>query len=191
MFLKSILLITALFLTSCSSNYKTFTNGEYEDPKTVTLLNDSFNEADIHKITPTMIKALAQCSRAKETKPYTLLGYIENNTSEAIDTDLILKQIRTQLLKNNYFNFVDRDSRATIAHEKEFQKENGLEYNKIPDNAQLNAQYIINGSIHSNVQTKNDTKIIYYYFQLTLTSLHSSVIECTEEKEIKKVFELD
>ena len=98
--------IIAIITISCSSN-RAFTDGDYEDPKSITLLDDRFNEADVQKIATKMVETLSQCSQYEPKRSKVVLGEIANNTTEHIDLDMILFKIKTALLQNNKFQFID------------------------------------------------------------------------------------
>lgn len=179
------------FFTSCSSSYKVFTNGQYENATEPSLLDDKFNEADIQSISSKMINSLALCS--KNTKHKTVaLGEIANKTNEHMDLDMILHRIKGDLIKNNNFYFIDKHNRVAINEEVDYQNQSGKVLSSTVNDykGQIGANYLLTGSIHSNVQQVNDNKQVYYYISLHLVNLQTSMIDCVEEKEIKKSFTL-
>lgn len=190
--MKTFLIIAlSAILTSCSSTYKTFTNGSYIDPQDQILLDDKFNESDAHKIIPKMITTLAQCSKVHERKTKVIVGNISNQTSEHIDTDIYVKQIKKALGKSKYFQFVGKESRDFAEAERLYQEETTLHSEKLKPHEQHAPDYILAGSIHSNVQQKKEDKIVYYYISLSLINIRTMIEECQEDVEIKKTFELE
>src|SRR5437016_316295 len=82
-----------IFTTSCGS--RQFTQGDYDDPDKVRLLNDEFNESDAKQLSQEMITSL-QRSPAITTAvkpPVVQMESVRNKTSEHIDTKIITDAI--------------------------------------------------------------------------------------------------
>ncbi|HRK01916.1 MAG TPA: penicillin-binding protein activator LpoB, partial [Oligoflexia bacterium] len=53
---------------------------------------------------------------------------------------------------------------------------------------QTGADYILSGSLATNIQEVGEDKLIYYKLTANLTSLETSTIDCTEEKQVRKKY---
>lgn len=181
--MKYILVLLTILSVGCASNKK-FTEGAYNNPQEVSLLDDKFNEADMQQITRTMVSSLLNCAKVTETSPTVLVGTVQNQTSEHLNLDAVMDQIQTQLVKSNKFIMIDRPSRSDIEQEEVFLSTKNRPVSSNP----AIANYIITGAISSNVQEFNKKKMVYYKMNLNLTSMGSNTIVCAEEKELRKEF---
>lgn len=189
-----ILFLMMILITSCGTDSVVYTNGEYRDVKEETLLNDRFNEADVQKITDTMVNSLHECSANHSKKRKVMLYPVKNLTDEHIDVSLIMNKIKTALIKSHSFRFVNGEMRDGIKDELSYQQDERSPVNKESRalaNVQEAPDYFIDGSLHSNVQMVGKKKYVYYYITLNLTKIDTNMIECSEEKELKKMFQLE
>lgn len=177
------ILLLAVFMVSCASSKK-FTEGAYNNPQEVKLLDDKFNEADMQQITRTMVASLLNCQKVTERTPTVVLGSVQNQTSEHLNLDAVMDQIQTQLVKSNRFVMIDRPGRSDIEQEEAYQQIKD-QYTKT---SPAKPNYIITGAISSNVQEVGKNKQVYYKMNLNLTSMSSTAIVCAEEKELRKEF---
>ena len=53
---------------------------------------------------------------------------------------------------------------------------------------QIGADYLMGGSLSTNIQQVGSDKLIYYKLTMNMTNLETSTIDCTEEKEVRKKF---
>jgi penicillin-binding protein activator len=168
---------------------RAFTQGTYEDPSTIELLSDQFNENDLQLIAKKMVHSLDGSPFAKtlRAKPLLVVGKLRNRTTEHIDMSSLADKIRVQLQQTGRFSFVDKAARDEIAEEYEYQQSGAVR----PDQAkgpgeQLGADYLMTGAIASIVQEVGGDKLVYYKMTMQLTNLRSGVIEWTDEKELRK-----
>jgi penicillin-binding protein activator len=170
---------------------KAFTKGEYDDPTRVELLDDKFNEADMQQMADTMIKSVVACEDvAKAAKPpVVIVEKVQNRTEEHIDTVSLTDKIRTALIKSKKVRFVNKSERGTIEEEYQYGEGGNVSSETSKKRGkQTGADYILSGALASNIQEVGNDKYIYYKLTLNLTNLESSVIDCTEEREIRKKY---
>lgn len=181
--------LLALFFASCGS--KQFTKGDYDDPNRVELLDDKFNEADMQQMAATIVESIANCPDIKEAKkpPTVALAKVNNRTEEHIDTDSLTDMIRTNLIKTRKVKFVDRKSRGDLDEEYDYNNSGKVSGDsKKKAGGQIGVDYLLGGSIATNIQQVNNDKYIYYKLTMNLTNVTTSVIDCSEEKEIRKKY---
>ena len=53
---------------------------------------------------------------------------------------------------------------------------------------QIGADYIMSGTMTTNIQEVGDRKFIYYKLTINMTNVETSTIDCTEEREIRKAY---
>lgn len=189
--LRIALLAVPLVLAACSGP-RAFTRGTYEDPNTIEMLSDQFNENDLQLIAKKMVTSLADSAAFKqiEGRPVIVVGKLKNSTSEHIDMGSLGDKISVNLMKTGKFAFQDKDARQEVAEEYEYQGSGYVneETAKGPGQ-QASADYLMTGEIASIIQQVGDDKLVYYKFTLKLNNLRSGVIDWIEEKEIRKKFE--
>lgn len=183
------LAVVALQLQACGP--KAFTKGEYDDPNRVELLDDKFNEADMQQMAATIVDAIVTCPDMKEarTAPIVALSKVQNRTEEHIDVDALTEMIRTNLIKSRKVKFVDRKARGDLDEEYDYgatgkvSKETAKKAGK-----QLGVDYLLNGAIATNIQQVGNDKFVYYKLNMNLVNTDTSVIDCAEEKEVRKKY---
>lgn len=183
------LLVLAVSASSCGP--KAFTKGEYDDPTRVELLDDKYNEADMQTMSETIINAMAACdSVSKAAKPpVVIVEKVQNRTEEHIDTVALTDKIRTALIKSGKMKFVNKTERGTLDEEYKYNEgENVSTATQKRRGKQIGADYILSGALMSNVQQVGNDKFIYYKLTMNLTNMETSVIDCVEEREVRKKY---
>ncbi len=183
--------LLALALSACSGS-KAFTRGEYADPNVIELLGDGFNENDLQLIAKKMVDSMASSSAFQQIqgKPLLMIGKMRNRTSEHIDVESLADKVKVNLSHTGKFAFVNKAAREQLAEEYEYQGSGYVDPNKAKGpGEQASADYLLTGVITSIIQEVGRDKLVYYKMTMELTNLRSSVIEWTDEKELRKKFE--
>lgn len=170
---------------------KAFTKGEYDDPTKVVLLDDKFNESDMQQMADTIVQAMVSCPAITESRsrPVVIVERVQNRTEEHIDMVAMTDKIRTALIKTRKVRFVNKTERETLDDEYKYNESGNVSgASKKGRGKQTGADYIMSGSMATNVQQVGDDKLIYYKLTMNLTQLETSEIDCTEEREIRKKF---
>jgi penicillin-binding protein activator len=183
--------LLAAFLCMQGCGPKAFTKGGYDDPNRVELLDDKFNEADLQQMADKIVGAMIECPEIKDSKarPTIAVSKVNNRTEELIDIESLNEKIRTNLSKSRKVRFVDRGSRGEIDTEVEFgetgkqSRESAKKHGK-----QVAVDYLMTGALATNIQQVGNDKLIYYKLTMNLTNTDTSVIDCTEEHEIRKKY---
>lgn len=188
--LVAVLIIPAsLFLTNCGP--KAFVKGNYEDTEKENLLNDQWSETDMQKTVESMVASLVAhpIIAGAKARPFLMVTNLQNKTSEHIDTQSIMDMVRVELTKSGKVAFIDKEAREDISKEYEYQNSGHVEKEtqKGPGK-QKGADFIVNGRIDSIVQEVGKEKTIYYKVTLNMTNLQTSVIEWTDQKQIRKAY---
>ncbi|MCZ6633781.1 MAG: penicillin-binding protein activator LpoB, partial [bacterium] len=151
----TLIAIAALFSTIGCAGPRAFTKGTYEDPKTIALLDDRFNENDMQLIAKKMANSIlsAPWMDSAGGTPAVMIGKMRNRTSEHIDMVALSDKLRTTLIQSGRLRFVDVLNRRDIAEEYEYQNSGYVNpaQAKAPGN-QTGSDYILTGTLSSNVQ---------------------------------------
>jgi hypothetical protein len=185
--------LAGLLTTACGGP-RAFTRGTYEDPNTIEMLSDQFNENDLQLIAKKMVNSLAGSPRfaqpGGQQLPVVLVGRLKNKTSEHIDMASLGDKIQTGLAQTGRFALLDKAAREDLAEEYEYQQSGYVR----PDAAkgpgeQASADYLLTGELASIVQQVGNDKLVYYKMTVKLNNVRTGIVEWTDEKEIRKKFE--
>lgn len=183
--------VLASSLAACGGP-RAYTRGTYEDPNTIEMLSDQFNENDLQLIAKKMVNSLSTSQRfAQEAgRPIVVVGRMRNKTSEHIDMSSLADKIQTQLQQSGKFRLLDKAAREDIAEEYEYQESGYVAPDQVKGpGAQVSADFIMTGEISSIVQEVGRDKLVYYKMTVKLNDLKTGIVEWTDEKEIRKKFE--
>ena len=180
--------IALIGLTTGCAGPRAFTKGTYEDPKTIALLDDRFNENDMQLIAKKVVKSILEAP-LNRPEPAIMLGKMRNRTTEHIDMVALSDKIKTALIQSGKVRFVDVTNRKDIATDYEYQQSGYVDpaQAKAPGK-QTGSDMILTGTLSANVQEVGKDKLIYYKATFQLTDLVSSEIIWTDEKEIRKAY---
>jgi penicillin-binding protein activator len=187
--MKRALLIITVLSIGCAGP-RAFTKGSYEDPNTIALLDDRFNENDMQLIAKKMVTSLVESSPVQKSEaPAVMVGKMRNRTTEHIDLGALSDKIRTSLLQSGKFRFVDSKNRKDIAREYEYQRSGYVDPTQANHPGQQTAaDFVLTGTLTSNTQEVGKEKLVYYKATFQLTNLVSAEIVWTDEKEIRKAY---
>lgn len=191
--MKKVLVLTTamacLALQGCGP--KAFTDGNYDDPNRVELLDDKFNEADMQQMAETIVDAILKCPDITESRgrPTIAVSKVANRTEEYPDLDSLTEKIRTQLTKSRKVRFIDRAGRAEIDEEVAYGASGKVSRESAKKTGkQIGVDYLLTGALATNIQQVGNDKLIYYKLTMNLTNTETSAIDCTEEKEVRKKY---
>jgi uncharacterized protein (TIGR02722 family) len=174
-------------ILGCSN--RQYTDGKYDDPNKVILLDDKFSENDLQLIANKLVESLGHhATDAKyDGKPVVMIGRVRNHTSEHIDVKSLTDKIRTELIKAQKYRFASKEARNELSEEYDYEASGYVnpETQKVKGK-QIGIDYLITGDIASIVQQAGKQKQIYYKVTLNLIDLETNIIEWTDDREIRK-----
>jgi hypothetical protein len=174
---------------------RAYTRGTYEDPNTIEMLSDRFNENDLQLIAKKMAESLAASPRFSAARPdgslpIVLVGKLKNSTSEHIDMRSLGDKIQTALAQTGRFALVDQAARQDIAEEYEYQQSGYVDPNAAKGpGQQTSVDFLMTGDLASIIQEVGNDKLVYYKMTAKLSNVRTGLIEWTDEKQIRKKFE--
>lgn len=174
---------------------RAYTRGTYEDPHTIEMLSDRFNENDLQLIAKKVAESLASSPRFANPSPdrplpIVLVGRLKNSTSEHIDMRSLGDKIQTALAQTGLFALVDQQAREDIAEEYEYQQSGYVDPNAAKGpGQQVSVDFIMTGDLASIIQEVGNDKLVYYKMTAKLNNVRTGLIEWTDEKQIRKKFE--
>ncbi len=167
-------------------------NVKREDPNKEVVAGYKWNDTDNKLVADHMYNALLNSSFYKNLggrKITIMTGTIENKTLEHIDTKVLTDSITTKLIRGGVFNVVDEAAREELEKEYEYHKGPNIDPNTRKQPKQTGEDYLLRGTISSNVEESRYLKVIYYKVTLQLTDLETNLKVWQDEFEIKKIVE--
>ena len=120
-------------------------------------------------------------------KPTVIVGLVQNKSHEHIDAETFVKDVEQSFIQSGTVRLVqggkkreelraekaDQQDNATVSTIKKFGLENG-------------ADYILQGSINSIVDSHKRNKVVYYQVNLELTDIQTNEVVWIGDKKITK-----
>lgn len=181
--------LSAVLLQGCGP--KAYTDGAYDDPNRVELLDDKFNEADMQQMAEKIVDSILKCPDIVEFKgrPIIALSKVVNRTEEYPDLEMLTEKIRSELTKSRKVKFSDRAARAELDEEAAYGESGRVDRSTaVKLGKQLGINYLLTGALATNVQQVGNDKLIYYKLNMKLTNTQTATVDCEDEKEVRKKY---
>jgi penicillin-binding protein activator len=121
-------------------------------------------------------------------RPIVIVGLVNNKTSEHISSENFIKDIEIAFLKDKRVRLVQAgDKREQLRGERADQQDYASAETTKKWGKELGADFILQGSINSIVDSFNKDKVVNYKINLELTNIETNEIVWIGDKEIKKV----
>lgn len=185
------LLTLALLIANCGSNRRVtrVDSGEVID------LSGRWNDTDSRLVSNEMIRDLLSAKwipvyegRHNNTRPVVVVGTILNKSHEHIDADMFIKDIEKAIINNGSVRLVQAgEKREELRAEREDQNKGFAS----PETAkrwgrELGADFMLQGTINSIVDSYKKNKVVAYQIDLELTDLETNEVVWMGDKKIKK-----
>ena len=182
------LLITFAFLSGCGSRNITRVNSN----ETIDL-SGRWNDTDSRLVSEEMVADLltapwpAKYTKDTGKRPVIVVGLIENKSHEHINSETFIKDIEKAVIR-------DGNIRLVVAGEKrnELRKERAEQQDySAPETIkkwgrELGADFILQGTINSIVDSYKKQKVVMYQIDLQLTNIETNEVVWMGDKKIKK-----
>jgi uncharacterized protein (TIGR02722 family) len=182
----------AFLLVGCNGEETT-----YRDPDSTDVSKD-WSSTDIKNTSGELGRKLAEWIekdvviasfyQVNGRKPAILCLDIKKETDEHLDTEIIISQIETAILKTGKVDFVSRKDRPELVKEYQYMAGGAVDpkTQKAPGK-QTGQDYILIGEIRNVRSRLNDKSTVnYYYIALRLTNMTTNTIAWKDEAETKK-----
>ncbi len=183
------LLSGILVLSSCSSGNKVSRIDAAEQID----LSGRWNETDSRQVAEAMVKDLVSRPWAMEfqanndRKPTIVVGLIRNKSHEHISSETFTKDIERELTNSGRAKLVaGGDARNELREERADQQNFASKATAKEWGKELGADFIMQGTINSIVDSDGKSKVIFYQVDLELTSVETNEKVWIGDKKIKK-----
>lgn len=193
-FFYFLILFIAFIFTSCESTGNV--NVKRVSADTVTDLSGYWNDTDIRLVAEEIINGCLTSPRILEyplthngALPVVIVGSYRNKSDEHIDTEILTKKLETALVNSGKVEFVASSSeRLELREERKDQQINSSEGTAKSLGNETAADYMLQGSIKTIVDTDGQTMTRTYYVTTEMIHIENNKkIWMNDNSSIKKV----
>ncbi len=163
------------------------------DPSETPDINGSWNNTDSRLTAEEMIsqslhdKWLSEYVQAKGKKPVVIVGMITNKSHEHIEAETFMKDLEKSFITTSKVGLVQSGKkREEMRSEKADQQTNATVSTMKKFGLEKGADYILQGSINSIVDSYKRKKTVTYQINLELTDIQTNEVVWIGDKKIAK-----
>lgn len=156
-------------------------------------LSGRWNDTDSRLTADAMISQslseawLGNFREAKGAKPVVICGFVKNKTHEHIDAETFIKDLERAFINTQQVRLVQGgDKREDIRHERADQQDFSTAASMKAWGREVGADFMLQGSINSIVDTEGNESVNFYQVNLELTDIETNEIVWIGDKKIKK-----
>jgi len=157
-------------------------------------LSGRWNDTDSRTVSEEMIKQLLHekwienyTLKNRDKKPILIVGLVKNKSHEHIDANTFIRDIERAIVNDGSVRLVQAgDKREALRNERAGQQSFASSETAKNWGKELGADFMLQGTISSIVDTYKKEKIIYYQINFELSDLETNEIVWIGEKKIKK-----
>lgn len=194
--LALISVIFGMFLAGCTPKTQYISGGiksGENDIMTMGIDAADFDEAAINA-TQSLLKSGVFDKKGKE-KNILAIGKVTNDTTQRIDTDLLIKKIRIELLNSGKVLVTTAISDGMAEDKMTYQTRRNLRDNEefkqdtvVKKGTLYAPDYSLSGKIiQRSANLDRSKRVVDYYFQLTLTDIETGLALWENENKISKI----
>lgn len=180
--------VSGMMITSCSRQVTRVSTDQAID------VSGNWNNTDSRLVAEEMTQTIlggkwlsGHLEEKQGKRPVVIVGVVQNKSHEHIDAETFVKDVEQSFIKSERVRLVqggkkreelraekaDQQDNATVSTMKKFGLENG-------------ADYILQGSINSIVDSHKRKKVVYYQVNLELTNIQTNEVVWIGDKKIAK-----
>jgi uncharacterized protein (TIGR02722 family) len=120
-------------------------------------------------------------------KPVVIVGFVTNKSHEHIEAETFVTDVEQSFIKSGRVRLVQGGKkRDELRSEKADQQTNASASSMKKFGLEQGADYILQGSINSIVDSQKRRKVVYYQINLELTNIQSNEVVWLGDKKIAK-----
>ncbi len=120
-------------------------------------------------------------------RPAVVVGLVKNDSHEHINTETFIKDLERSFIKSGKIRLIQAgENREALRAERADQQQFASQETVKKWGKEIGADFILQGSINSIVDSYKKEKIVYYQVNLELTNLETNEVVWIGEKKIKK-----
>ena len=186
----SLFIVLSIFLASCTPKRQV----NRVSPDQQIDLSGRWNDTDSKMTAQSLIeqvltqKWIDEFKQANQGKrPIIVVGLMKNKSHEHISTETFIKDVEKAVIKSGRARLVQAgDKREQLRGERAGQQEFASKTTAKKWGQELGADFMLQGTINSIVDSYKNEKVTYYQVDLELSNLETNEIVWMGDKKIKK-----
>ena len=163
------------------------------DPNETIDLSGRWNDSDSRLVSEEMIGDLLTSAwipkylKANDKRPVVVVGLVENKSHEHINSETFIKDVEKAIIRDGNIRLVVAgEKRNELRKERAEQQDYASPETTKKWGKELGADFILQGTINSIVDSYKKQKVVTYQIDLHLTNIETNEVVWMGDKKIKK-----
>ena len=189
-FIGTLVVLTIALINGCANRKITRV-----DPNETIDLSGRWNDSDSRLVSEEMIGDLLTSAwiprylKANDKRPVVVVGLVENKSHEHINSETFIKDVEKAIIRDGNIRLVVAgEKRNELRKERAEQQDYASPETTKKWGKELGADFILQGTINSIVDSYKKQKVVTYQIDLQLTNIETNAVVCMGDKKIKKQF---
>ena len=188
LFIGTLIVLTIALINGCANRQITRV-----DPNTTIDLSGRWNDSDSRLVSEEMIGDLLtsawipRYTKANAKRPVIVVGLVENKSHEHINAETFIKDVEKAIIRDGNIRLVVAgEKRNELRKERAEQQDYASPETTKKWGKELGADFILQGTINSIVDSYKKQKVVTYQIDLQLTNIETNEVVWMGDKKIKK-----
>ena len=187
-FIGTLVVLTIALINGCANRKITRV-----DPNETIDLSGRWNDSDSRLVSEEMIGDvltsawLPRYTKANDKRPVVVVGLVENKSHEHINSETFIKDVEKAIIRDGNIRLVVAgEKRNELRKERAEQQDYASPETTKKWGKELGADFILQGTINSIVDSYKKQKVVTYQIDLQLTNIETNEVVWMGDKKIKK-----
>ena len=187
-FIGTLVVLTIALINGCANRKITRV-----DPNETIDLSGRWNDSDSRLVSEEMIGDLLTSAwiprylKANDKRPVVVVGLLENKSHEHINSETFIKDVEKAIIRDGNIRLVVAgEKRNELRKERAEQQDYASPETTKKWGKELGADFILQGTINSIVDSYKKQKVVTYQIDLQLTNIETNEVVWMGDKKIKK-----
>lgn len=187
-FIGTLVVLTIALINGCANRKITRV-----DPNETIDLSGRWNDSDSRLVSEEMIGDLLTSAwiprylKANDKRPVVVVGLVENKSHEHINSETFIKDVEKAIIRDGNIRLVVAgEKRNELRKERAEQQDYASPETTKKWGKELGADFILQGTINSIVDSYKKQKVVTYQIDLQLTNIETNEVVWIGDKKIKK-----
>ncbi|MCQ4875197.1 penicillin-binding protein activator LpoB [Butyricimonas paravirosa] len=187
-FIGTLVVLTIALINGCANRKITRV-----DPNETIDLSGRWNDSDSRLVSEEMIGDLLTSAwipkylKTNDKRPVVVVGLVENKSHEHINSETFIKDVEKAIIRDGNIRLVVAgEKRNELRKERAEQQDYASPETTKKWGKELGADFILQGTINSIVDSYKKQKVVTYQIDLQLTNIETNEVVWMGDKKIKK-----
>ena len=187
-FIGTLVVLTIALINGCANRKITRV-----DPNETIDLSGRWNDSDSRLVSEEMIGDLLTSAwiprylKANDKRPVVVVGLVENKSHEHINSETFIKDVEKAIIRDGNIRLVVAgEKRNELRKERAEQQDYASPETTKKWGKELGADFILQGTINSIVDSYKKQKVVTYQIDLQLTNIETTEVVWMGDKKINK-----